>query len=74
VYECHYCIQKHESGQNIHCLSSWLEFGSSVFLGDFDTFEGIIHSVGNVSEQHPKMFMCHKCGVCNQSSLALWKV
>ena len=37
---------------------------SSVFLSDFDTFEGIIHSLGSASGQQPRMFINHKFGVC----------
>ena len=43
------CFQKHEPGQNIHQLSSCLEFYSSVFcseIRDFCHFEAIILSVG----------------------------
>jgi hypothetical protein len=47
--EGHKGIQKPEPGQNIHQLSSCLEFYSSVFcseIGDFCHFEDIILSVG----------------------------
>jgi hypothetical protein len=42
-------IQKLEPEKNTHQLSSWLEFYSSVFLGEIRGFchlEDIIHSVG----------------------------
>ena len=52
-------IQKLEPGQNIHQLSSCLEFYSSEFcneIPDFCHFEDIILSVG-VSVSDPKMFV-----------------
>ena len=52
-------IQKLESGQNIHQLSSFLEFCSSMFLSgnrDFGTSEDVIQPVGSASGQHPQMF------------------
>jgi hypothetical protein len=50
-------IQKVEPGQNIHQLSSWLEFYSSVFcseIQDFYHFEDIIFSVGVPVSDPPK--------------------
>jgi len=54
-------IQNPEPGQNIHQLSSCLEFYSSVFfcseIRDFCHFEDIILSVGVPVSDPPKMFV-----------------